>query len=53
MTQEKLEASSQKPMPFYDQEQQIGGDILEALEAYEVKPAFWSHREQYIDTLAG
>lgn len=35
-----------------NQEQQIGGDVLEALEAYEVKPIFWSHREQYAQALA-
>lgn len=35
-----------------DQERQIGGDILEALAAYEVKPVIWSHREQYVQALA-
>ncbi len=35
-----------------DQERQIGGDILEALAAYEVKPVYWSHREQYVQALA-
>lgn len=31
----------------------IGGDVMEALEAYEVKPALWSQREQYAPALAG
>lgn len=35
-----------------DREHEIGGDVLEALEAYDVKPAFWSHREEYIEALA-
>lgn len=36
-----------------DHERQIGGDVLEALEAYHVKPAFWSRREEYVEILAG
>lgn len=35
-----------------NQERSIGGDVLEALEAYEVKPVFWSQRDQYVQTLA-
>ena len=35
-----------------DQEQSVGGDVLEALSAYRVTPAVWSQREQYVDALA-
>lgn len=35
-----------------DQERVIGGDIIEALEAYDVKPAFWSRREEYAASLS-
>jgi Domain of unknown function DUF1828/Domain of unknown function DUF1829 len=36
-----------------DQEQQVGGDVVEALKAYEVTPAIWSQREQFVAALAG
>jgi len=36
-----------------DKGREIGGDVLEALEAYEVKPALWSQKEEYIQALAG
>lgn len=35
-----------------DQEQTVGGDVVEALNAYNVRPAMWSHREQYSEELA-
>jgi len=35
-----------------DQEQQIGGDVIEALRAYGVTPAVWSHRSEYVEALA-
>ncbi len=36
-----------------DQEQQaIGGDVIEALNAYGVTPAVWSQRSKFIDALA-
>ena len=35
-----------------DQEQLIGGDVLEALSAYQVVPAVWSDRERHIEALA-
>lgn len=35
-----------------DQERQVGGDVIEALEAYRVRPALWSQREQYAPRLA-
>lgn len=36
-----------------DQEQPVGGDIVDALKAYEVTPAIWSQRQQYVAALAG
>jgi hypothetical protein len=36
-----------------DQEQGVGGDVIEALNAYRVKPAVWSHRAQYVEALVG
>lgn len=36
-----------------DQEREVGGDVIEALEAYEVKPALWSQRQKYVQALAG
>ena len=36
-----------------DQHKDIGGDMIEALEAYQVVPALWSQREKYVDALAG
>jgi hypothetical protein len=35
-----------------DQEKEVGGDVIEALEAYQVKPALWSQREKYAQELA-
>jgi hypothetical protein len=35
-----------------DQEQSIGGDVIEALNAYQVLPAVWSDRERYVEALA-
>ncbi len=35
-----------------DQEQTVGGDVIEALTAYNVTPAVWSQRLQYVDALA-
>lgn len=35
-----------------DQEQTVGGDVIEALNAYDVTPAFWTQRAEYVDALA-
>jgi Domain of unknown function DUF1828/Domain of unknown function DUF1829 len=35
-----------------DQEQEVGGDVIEALNAYSVIPAIWSQRANYLDALA-
>lgn len=36
-----------------DQEQTVGGDVVEALNAYNVVPAVWSERSDYVEALAG
>jgi hypothetical protein len=35
-----------------DQEREIGGDVIEALEAYGVKSALWSKKANYVQALA-
>jgi hypothetical protein len=35
-----------------DQDQSVGGDIIEALNAYNVIPAIWSQRSQFVEALA-
>lgn len=35
-----------------DRERHVGGDVIEALEAYKVWPALWSQREDFADRLA-
>jgi hypothetical protein len=34
-----------------DQERDVGGDVIEALQAYGVVPAVWSHRSNYVSVL--
>ncbi len=36
-----------------DQERKVGGDVVEALEAYKVTPALWSQRDRHVQALAG
>jgi hypothetical protein len=36
-----------------DQEQPVGGDVIEALNAYSVIPAVWSQRSDYVEALVG
>jgi len=36
-----------------DQEREVGGDIIEALEAYEVNATLWSMRKDFVEALAG
>ncbi len=36
-----------------DRDRKVGGEVLEALDAYTVKPALWSQREHYVQALAG
>ncbi|MBI5054796.1 MAG: DUF1829 domain-containing protein, partial [Chloroflexi bacterium] len=35
-----------------DQERKVGGDAIEALEAYNVTPALWSERDKHVSALA-
>jgi hypothetical protein len=35
-----------------DQEQTVGGDVIEALNAYNVTPAVWVNHDQYVEALA-
>jgi len=35
-----------------DRDREVGGEIIEALEAYEVIPALWSKRDAYVEALA-
>jgi Domain of unknown function DUF1828/Domain of unknown function DUF1829 len=35
-----------------DRDREVGGDVIEALEAYEVVAALWSHREEFAQRLA-
>jgi hypothetical protein len=35
-----------------DRDREVGGDVVEALRAYEVKAAFWTHRQEYVTALA-
>lgn len=34
-----------------DRERGVGGDMLEALEAYDVNPVLWSEKEKYLESL--
>jgi hypothetical protein len=36
-----------------DREREVGGDVIEALEAYEVRPALWSRRKDHVAALSG
>lgn len=35
-----------------DKEREVGGEVIEALEAYQVKPVLWTQREKYVEELA-
>lgn len=35
-----------------DQDREVGGDVIEALENYKVKPTLWSSRADYVQVLA-
>jgi hypothetical protein len=47
--------SGESPAEAYaflnDQEQSVGGDVIEALNAYDVVPAVWSERANYVHAL--
>jgi hypothetical protein len=50
-TREARDEGSEAYAFLNDQGRQVGGDVLEALEAYRVKPALWSHRAQHVSAL--
>ncbi|MFQ5596881.1 MAG: DUF1828 domain-containing protein [Nitrospiria bacterium] len=52
-TREARENGTEAYAFLNDGEKEVGGDVIEALEAYEVKPAFWSQRENYVEALSG
>lgn len=54
-TQSARPAESQaKAFAFLnDQEQDVGGDVVEALKSYGVDPSLWSQRDDYVEALAG
>ncbi len=52
-TREARGADSEAYAFLNDAHREVGGDVLEALEAYEVKPALWSRRDDYASALAG
>ena len=52
-TREAREEESEAYAFLNDQDRDVGGDVIEALEAYEVVPALWSRRSQYVEALAG
>lgn len=35
-----------------DRDRDVGGDVIEALEAYEVSPVLWSHRREFVAALS-
>ncbi len=48
----RIEESEAEAYAFLnDQEQTVGGDIVEALKVYNVTPAIWGQRDQYADAL--
>jgi hypothetical protein len=51
-TREARGESSKAYAFLNDQGREVGGDVLEALDSYEVRPVLWSRREQYVQELA-
>jgi len=52
-TREGRGAESKAFASLNDRDREVGGDVAEALEAYDVVPALWSSREEYVSALAG
>lgn len=52
-TQEVRGEESQAYAFLNDQHRAVSGDVIEALEAYQVVAALWSQREKYAEALAG
>lgn len=51
-TRESREPNSEAYAFLNDRDRDVGGDVIEALEAYAVKPALWSRRQEYVEALA-
>ena len=48
----RMEESKPEAYAFLnDQEQPVGGDVVEALKAYDVTPAIWSQRDSFVPAL--
>jgi len=52
-TRETREDKTEAYAFLNDGEREVGGEVIEALEAYEVTPALWSKRSKYVKVLAG
>jgi len=51
-TREARERESEAYAFLNNRDREVGGDVTEALEAYQVKPVLWSRREKYAEALA-
>ncbi len=51
-TREARGPESQAYAFLNDSEREVGGEVIEALGAYEVQPALWKRREEYVQALA-
>ena len=51
-TREARGDSSEAYAFLNDRDRKVGGDVVEALEAYDVKSVLWSHRDEYVHALA-
>jgi hypothetical protein len=50
-TREAREEKSEAYAFLNDQEREVGGDVIEGLESYQVNAALWSDRKQYVGAL--
>jgi len=51
-TREAREVESEAYAFLNDRDRSVGGDIIEALDAYDVRPALWSKRSEFTKLLA-
>jgi hypothetical protein len=52
-TREAREEESEAYAFLNDTDRKVGGEVIEALEAYKVTPALWSQRQEFVVRLAG
>ncbi len=50
-TREAREGASEAYAFLNDTERAVGGDVIDALNAYSVKPAFWSRKDEVVEVL--